>query len=50
MCFRADKVEAAGIRHNMIYLFNCACLKCSSKNVTVLGPPQVFDESIYCDF
>ena len=38
--------EAAGIRHNELYPVNCVRISCSSGNITVLGPPQVFDERI----
>ena len=38
--------EASGIIHNRLYSVNCVRINCRSKNITVLGHPQVFDESI----
>ena len=42
--------EAAGIIRNSPYLVNCVHINCSSKNMKVLGSPQVFDESILLNF
>ena len=42
--------EAAGIRHNELYSVNYERIICSSGNITVLGPPQVFDERVLLHF
>ena len=39
-------IEAAGIIHNGIHLFNCVRINCSSGDMMVLGSPQVFDEGV----
>ena len=42
--------EAAGIIHNKLYSVNCVCITCRSKNITVLGSPQVSDERFLVHF
>ena len=41
--------RAAVIRHNRLYSVNGVRINCSSENVTVLGPPQVYMKRFYCD-
>ena len=43
-------IEATGIINNDIYSVNCVRIACSSKNITVLGSPQVLDERILLRF
>ena len=44
-------METVGIIHNELYSVNCVHIACSSKNITVVGSPRVFDERIlYMEF
>ena len=42
--------RAAGIRHSRLYSVNGVRINCSYEKITVLGPPQVFDERILLRF
>ena len=42
--------EAAVVRHSGLYSVNCVRIDYSSKNITVLGPCQFFDENILLQF
>ena len=41
--------EAAGVRHNDFYSGNCVHIARSSKNIIVLGSPQVFSLKGYIE-